>query len=71
MYRTQRFTLALLFVSALSISAFAQAPGQVRADLSHAYKKYITITPRGQHSGSAQVQNGSAKPSTLFPESIP
>ena len=61
MYRTQRFTLALLFVSALSISAFAQAPGQVRADLSHAYKKYITITPRGQHSGSAEVQNGSAK----------
>jgi hypothetical protein len=62
MYRTQRFTLALLFASALSISAFAQAPGQVRADLSQAHKKYITINPRAlRGSGSARVQNGSAQ----------
>ena len=62
MYRTQRFTLALLFVSALSISAFAQAPGQVRAELSQAHKKYITINPRALRGrGSAQIQTGSAK----------
>lgn len=61
MYRTQRFTLALLFVSALSISAFAQAPGQVRADLSQAHKKYITINPRALRGrGSALTQNASA-----------
>lgn len=39
-----------------SSSAFAQAPGQVRADLSQAHKWYIKIPPRGQHSsGLAQT----------------
>jgi len=60
MYRTQRLALALLFVSAfaLSICAFAQAPGQVRADLSQAHKWYARIAPRGQHSsGLAKTQS--------------
>jgi hypothetical protein len=58
MYRTQRFALALLLVPAvfLSISAFAQAPGQIRADLSQAHKWYVKVAPRGQHSsGVAQA----------------
>jgi hypothetical protein len=62
MSRTQRFTLALFLALTvvLSISAFSQAPGQVRADLSQAHKWYITVAPRGQHS-SALAQAPSAK----------
>jgi hypothetical protein len=50
----------LLSAVALSIGAFAQVPGQISADLSHAHKKYLSLAPRGHH-GSGSAQNGAAQ----------
>src|SRR5689334_25017601 len=63
MSRTQRFTMLAVVAASvlvLSLATFAQAPGQINADLSHAHKKYMALAPRGHH-GTGSVKNGAAQ----------
>jgi hypothetical protein len=63
MSRTQRLTTLTVVAASvlvLSLATFAQAPGQINADLSHAHKKYMALAPRGHH-GTGSVKNGAAQ----------